>query len=105
MNYVTKWTIGIAAVLTGGIISMTLQGEEPINVTESYETWRVKCQSIGQGDDAKRICQMSQEHLEAKSKKLMLAFAISQSPDAETKATVVAPFGPGSGPMNVIELV
>lgn len=89
-------TIIAAAMLAGvigGTITTTSLAQEPTNLSESYGSWTVQCQQVGEGEQRQRVCQMSQELIQQQPRQRVLVFALTQTKEGAVKATVISPFG------------
>lgn len=83
MTSVLSTTTAIAQ----GAIEMT----GPTSLSETYDAWTVQCANQ-QGEKSSRICQMSQELLQQKTRQRVLTFAIGMTAES-SKATLILPFG------------
>ena len=77
---------------TTAIAQGALEMTGPTSLSETYDAWTVQCANQQQGDSSQRICQMSQELLQQKTRQRVLTFAIGMTTEG-SKATLVLPFG------------
>ncbi|OQM76556.1 invasion associated locus B [Pseudaminobacter manganicus] len=64
----------------------------PTSLSETYDAWTVQCANQSQGEKSRRLCQMSQELLQQKTRQRVLTFAIGMTAEG-SKATLILPFG------------
>lgn len=86
----------VASIVALATPTAMAQGETnmqaPTSLSETYDAWTVQCANQQQGEKTQRICQMSQQLLQQKTRQRVLTFAISMA-DKNAKVTLVLPFG------------
>ncbi|WP_309085981.1 invasion associated locus B family protein [Chelativorans sp.] len=86
-------TFAGALMITSVAAQEAVQVQTPTTLSETYDSWTVQCANRSEGEQTRRVCQMSQELLQQESRQRVLLFAISKEGENAAKATVIAPFG------------